>query len=145
MSANAMGKIPARLRDLYETARSSRENSYSPYSGHKVGAAIRLQSGEIFGGCNVENSSYGGTNCAERVAIQKAVSERGEIRLAEVLVITDSEIPWPPCGLCRQVVAEFAEDIEIHATNLEGDIKTTRFSELFPDTFNRSYLKPKGP
>lgn len=128
--------------ELLEAARASREKSYSPYSGHKVGAAIKLSNGKVFSGCNVENSSYGGTICAERTAIFKAVSECGKIQITEVLVVTDANEPWPPCGLCRQVIAEFAKpDIAIHAANLQGAIKTKKFGELFPDAFTPDYLK----
>lgn len=127
---------------LFEAAQKARQNSYSPYSGHKVGAAIRLKTGQIFGGCNIENSSYGGTNCAERVAIQKAVSELGKIEIAEVFVVTDAKDPWPPCGLCRQVIAEFARnETQIHSANLAGKIRTTTLGEIFPEAFTPDYLK----
>lgn len=136
-----MSQIPTKLVKLFDAARKAREYSYSPYSGHKVGAAIRLKSGEIFGGCNIENSSYGATNCAERVAIHKAVSEHGRIEIVEVLVITDSPTPWPPCGMCRQVLSEFASaDTAIHATNLAGDLRTRTFGEMLPEAFTPAYL-----
>lgn len=128
--------------ELYQEAKKSREHSYSPYSGHKVGAAIQLKNGKIFSGCNVENSSYGGTICAERTAILKAVSECGPIQIEAVLVVTDSPEPWPPCGMCRQVIAEFAKpETPIHAANLSGVIKTKKFGEIFPDAFTPDYLK----
>jgi cytidine deaminase len=139
-----MTPIPAPLQKLYELAKRARENSYSPYSRLKVGAAIRTSDGKVFTGCNVENSSYGGTNCAERVAIQSAVAQHGKFQLAEVMVVTDASPPWPPCGMCRQVIAEFArggnDDVLIHAANLAGEIKTARFAELFPDAFTPSHL-----
>jgi cytidine deaminase len=129
------------LRKLYESALQARNNSYSPYSGHKVGAAIRTMDGKIHSGCNVENSSYGGTVCAERTAIFKAVSETGKIRIEEVVVITDSPEPWPPCGFCRQILSEFASpDLQVHAVNLQGTMRTSRFSELFPEAFTPDYL-----
>jgi cytidine deaminase len=131
---------------LFDAAKSARERSYSPYSGHKVGAAIRLKNGQIFSGCNVENSSYGATVCAERTAVQKAVSELGTIEIEEVLVVTDANPPWPPCGLCRQVLAEFAprdgqKNIELHACNLSGVVESTSFNEIFPQAFTPSHLK----
>lgn len=128
--------------DLYKAAKKARLHSYSPYSGHKVGAAIRLKTGEIFNGCNVENSSYGGTNCAERVAIQKAVSENGKIEIVEIFVVTDAKDPWPPCGLCRQVIAEFSRnDTIIHSGNLTGKVRTTTLGDIFPEAFTPDYLK----
>jgi cytidine deaminase len=134
--------LPGSLLELFQVALRARDRSYSPYSGFKVGAAIRLESGEVFNGCNVENSSFGGTVCAERTAILKAVSEKGPtIRIAEVLVVTDASPGWPPCGLCRQVIAEFGSKAHIHATNLKGELKTTRMDELFPDAFLPEHLK----
>lgn len=128
-------------KELFEAAKSARERSYSPYSGHKVGAAIRMSDGKIFSGCNVENSSYGGTICAERVAIQKAVSE-GHLKIQEVLVVTASTPPWPPCGMCRQVIAEFAAEasIALHTANLAGDHESFEFSEIFPRAFTPGHL-----
>ena len=134
--------IPARLKDLYEAAREARSLAYCPYSGHKVGAAIRASDGKIYSGCNVENSSYGATICAERVAIQKAVSE-GRTKVREVLVITDAVPPWPPCGMCRQVIGEFGRDAVIHSANLAGEIKTVPFDDLFPDAFTPGHLQKK--
>ncbi|MDR3608923.1 MAG: cytidine deaminase [Oligoflexia bacterium] len=139
--------MTAALKALFDAARRARLNSYSPYSGHKIGAAIRVKGGQVFGGCNVENSSYGGTNCAERVAIQKAISELGQIEIEEILVITDAPNPWPPCGFCRQVIAEFAPaSIPIHAANLAIDtpefkMRSTTFGKLFPEAFTSDFLQ----
>jgi cytidine deaminase len=132
-----------KVDDLLQAAKAARDHSYSPYSGHKVGAAIRLKSGQIFSGCNVENSSYGATVCAERVAVQKAVSELGKIEIEEVLVVTDATPPWPPCGLCRQVLAEFIgkKGIQLHACNLNGAVETSDFSDIFPQAFTPGHLK----
>jgi cytidine deaminase len=129
-------------QDLFQAAKTARDHSYSPYSGHKVGAAIRLKSGEIFAGCNVENSSYGATVCAERVAVQSAVGALGHIEIEEVLVLTDATPPWPPCGLCRQVLAEFVskKGIKLHACNLNGAIETTDFKDIFPQAFTPAHL-----
>ena len=136
-------KISPQLEPLFKAAQTARNNSYSPYSGHKVGAAIKLKNGQIFSGCNVENSSYGATVCAERVAVQKAVSELGKIEIVEVLVLTDATPPWPPCGLCRQVLAEFgaSEGIKLHSTNLSGAVESQPFSEIFPQAFTPAHLK----
>lgn len=126
---------------LHQIARTCRENAYSPYSGYKVGAAIRTKDGKYFGGCNVENSSYGGTVCAERVAIQSAIAACGKIEIAEILVITDANPPWPPCGLCRQVIAEFAEpEVVVHASTLEGDLVSQTLGQIFPNAFTPKHL-----
>lgn len=131
----------ASVRQLVKAATQARKRSYSPYSKHKVGAAIRLNNGEIFTGCNIENSSYGGTVCAERTAIFKAVSENGKIKVAEVAVVTDSKYPWPPCGFCRQVIAEFAgPEIPLYAANLQGDLRISRFGDIMPDAFTPDFL-----
>jgi cytidine deaminase len=136
-------KLSAPTAELYRMACQFRERSYSPYSRHKVGAALRLSDGRVFGGCNVENSSYGGTVCAERTAILKAVSESDEpVTIAEIVVVTDATPPWPPCGLCRQVIAEFASPAtSLVATNLQGEAVTTPFSEIFPNAFTPQHLK----
>jgi cytidine deaminase len=129
------------LKPLFDQAQAARENAHAPYSGHRVGAAIRTKNGKVFTGCNVENSSYGATLCAERVAITKAVSELGKFELAEVLVVTDAPSPWPPCGMCRQVMAEFAgKNTVVYAVNLQGSVRTESFSELFPHAFTPEHL-----
>jgi cytidine deaminase len=143
------GKHSAGLHALYAEAVRSRDNSYSPYSRHKVGAALRLADGRVFGGCNVENSSYGGAICAERTAIVKAVSESsgraagaGRPTVVEILVVTDSTPPWPPCGICRQVLSEFATpETRVHSTNLAGDIESTSFGKLLPNAFTPDFLR----
>jgi cytidine deaminase len=129
---------------LVEEARQARDRSYSRYSGHKVGAALRTADGKVFTGCNVENSSYGATVCAERVAALKAVSETGQLEIAELAVVTDAPAPWPPCGLCLQVIAEFARaETPIHLANLAGKSQTYRLRELLPHAFTPSYLEKK--
>ncbi|NDF14133.1 cytidine deaminase [bacterium] len=130
-------------QSLHELALKAMEKSYSPYSEKQVGAAVELTNGKIFTGCNIENSSYGGTVCAERVAVWKAVSEEGpELRIRRVSVATDASPPWPPCGLCRQIVNEFASpDCEIHLVNRKGDVKSFTHRELLPHGFDRSALK----
>lgn len=90
-------------------ALNSRQFSHSPYSEKKIGAAIQLSNGKVYSGCNIENASYGGTVCAERVAIWKAFSENLKpVTITHVVVASDESSPWPPCGFCRQVLAEFA-------------------------------------
>ncbi len=122
--------------ELIEIARQYRENAYTPYSHFKVGAAVLTASGKVYGGCNIENSSYGLTNCAERTAIFKAVSE-GEREFAALAVIADTDGPCSPCGACRQVIADFRIPRIIMA-NLKGDVKTMTLGELLPFAFSDS-------
>jgi cytidine deaminase len=97
--------------------------------------------GQIFGGCNVENASYGGTVCAERIAIFKAISEGAVHSIKEVMVVSDAEKPWPPCGFCRQVIAEFgSEDTLVYTANLQGKMKTFKFGDIFPEAFTPAHL-----
>ncbi|RME17901.1 MAG: cytidine deaminase [Bdellovibrio sp.] len=110
------------------------KNAYSPYSKIKIGAAVLTEHNHIFSGCNIENASYGATVCAERVALWKAVSS-GEKKVKEILVLTDSNrIAWPPCGLCRQVMSEFAiEEMKVHLVNTSLTQKQSLFfKDLFP-------------
>jgi cytidine deaminase len=123
------------LRELARFARAARRRAHAPFSGFKVGAALRTRTGEIVTGCNVENASYGLTLCAERVAVFKAVSE-GMRRFAAVAVVTDAEQPTPPCGPCRQILWEFCGDIDVHMETLRGRRRTMTLSELLPFPFD---------
>lgn len=126
------------LRNLHQLAISARKMAHAPYSQYKVGAALRLSNGKIYSGCNIENVSYGGTVCAERVAIFKALSENPNTKIDEICVATDSNPPWPPCGFCRQVIAEFAQpETKIHIADLRGIQKTFTLAELLPNAFTR--------
>ncbi len=129
------------LDDLLEQARQAALHSYSPYSGFRVGAALRLANGEVVTGTNVENSSYGLTICAERSALVRAVSKFGpEIRVQAVAVANLNHAPSPPCGACRQLLAEF---ILPHAPVIfpaADGMRTLPFSDLLPLAFER---KPK--
>jgi cytidine deaminase len=127
----------------FRSAFSAQKKSYSPYSGKKIGAAIRLKSGEIFSGCNIENASYGATVCAERVALWKAVSEKKKIEITDVYVVSPKgSPPWPPCGMCRQVLAEFCTDSTlIHCSNSEGETHSIPFDQVFPGAFRKTYLQ----
>lgn len=118
-------------RTLIAEARKARRRAYAPFSRFKVGAAVLTQTGEIFSGANVENSSYGMTNCAERSAIQKAVNA-GHRRIVAIGVIGDTEMPIAPCGACRQVVFEFGDDIEVVMANLKGNYRVETISTLLP-------------
>jgi cytidine deaminase len=124
---------------LITAATQARENAHAPYSNFRVGAALRGSSGRIFGGCNVENATYGLTICAERVAIFKAISE-GERGFSAVAVVTDAERLTPPCGACRQLIWEFCGDVPVTMANLAGKRETTQMKELFPRPFDDSNL-----
>ena len=124
------------MSDLRNKAIEAAKNSYSPYSNAKVGSALETDSGVIYSGCNVENSSFGGTVCAERVAIWKMVSE-GEKRISKIYVYTDKG--WPPCGLCRQVMSEFAsKDLEIIIGDAKGNETKMSLEEMLPLAFTPS-------
>lgn len=124
---------------LISAAKQARENAHAPYSNFRVGAAVRASSGRIFGGCNVENATYGLTICAERVAIFKALSE-GERNFEALAVATDTERLTPPCGACRQIIWEFCGDIPVTLSNLRGESETMAMRELLPKPFDSSNL-----
>jgi len=122
---------------LISAARRARENAHAPYSNFRVGAALRATSGRIFGGCNVENATYGLTVCAERVAIFKAISE-GERGFNAIAVVTDADTLTPPCGACRQLIWEFCGDVQVILANLKGKVEVVQMKELFPRPFDSS-------
>jgi len=124
---------------LIAAARQAREHAHAPFSEFRVGAAVRTKSGRTFGGCNVENASYGLTICAERVAIFKAISE-GEREFDAVAVVTDADDLTPPCGACRQIIWEFCGDVPVILANLKGKIERERSSKLLPRPFDSSNL-----
>ena len=124
---------------LISAAKRARENAHAPYSNFRVGAAVRATSGRIFGGCNVENATYGLTICAERVAIFKAISE-GERGFDAISVVTDTDALTPPCGACRQLIWEFCGDVPVILANLKGKIEVTQMKELFPKPFDSTHL-----
>ncbi|MBI3285532.1 MAG: cytidine deaminase [Burkholderiales bacterium] len=120
---------------LLSEARKAREQAYAPYSGNfKVGAAVLTENGEIFSGCNVENASFGATICAERVAVFKAVAA-GYRRIRAVAVIAETPEPVPPCGMCRQVIAEFGGDADVLMANTAGNFRISNMRELLPGVF----------
>ncbi|HEX4456503.1 MAG TPA: cytidine deaminase [Polyangia bacterium] len=128
------------MNDLIEAARRVRENAHAPYSRYKVGAAVRTASGKVFVGANVENASYGLALCAERSAIAAAIAA-GETRLAAVAVITASSPPAAPCGMCRQVLAEFAaDDLPVALVNDAGERSDTTLGALLPHAFRQNDL-----
>ncbi len=119
----------------------ARKQAYVPYSKFAVGAALLCADGSIYTGCNIENASFGLTNCAERTAIFKAVSE-GKRDFVALAVVADTPNPCSPCGACRQVMAEFAIP-KVIMGNCEGDYTTCRLDELLPFTFSATEL-PKA-
>ena len=120
---------------LYSNAKKIINNSYSPYSSFKVSAAVLTLTGKVFTGINVENASYGLTVCAERNAIFNAVGN-GEKEFSALLIYTETEEFTPPCGACRQVMAEFAPEADIFLTNIYGEYKKFSLKELFPWNFS---------
>lgn len=124
---------------ILAVAKSARENAHAKFSNFKVGAGLRAASGKIYGGCNVENATYGLTVCAERVAIFKAISE-GERKFDAIAVVTDTDKLTPPCGACRQIIWEFCGDVPVVMSNLHGKTEVMRMSELFPKPFDAANL-----
>lgn len=130
---NAPKPAPA---ELLENAREAAEHSYSPYSGFKVGAALRLTNGQTVTGANVENVSYGLTICAERSALVRAVAQFGpDIRIAAVAVANLNGVASPPCGACRQVLAEFILPEAPVVFPAADGARTMPFSALLPLAF----------
>ncbi|KNG95179.1 cytidine deaminase [Pseudaestuariivita atlantica] len=126
---------------LHPVATEVRDRAYAPYSGFKVGAAIRGASGAIYAGCNVENVAYPEGTCAEAGAIAAMVAA-GETRLTEVYVIAASPAPCPPCGGCRQKLAEFGTgDVPVTMATTDGKTETLRLSDLLPGAFDASHME----
>lgn len=124
---------------LIDTARRARERAVAPYSMFKVGAALEADDGTVITGCNIENSTYGLTICAERVAVFKAVSE-GQRRFTRIAIVADTSEPTPPCGPCRQILWEFCGDIEVILANLEQETGRYRMADLLPLPFEQRLL-----
>jgi len=125
------------VEDLVKIATNIIDRAYAPYSKFKVASIVKTKSGKIYTGVNIENASYGLTICAERVAVFKAVSE-GDRDIDTVIIYTDTDEPTPPCGACRQVIAEFNPNALIVMASRKKVI-TQRLSELLPNVFS---LKP---
>ena len=126
---------------LIRAAREVRENAYAPYSGFSVGAALLCEDGSVFSGCNVENLSFGLTQCAERVALGSAVAA-GNRKIRCLAIIADSEEVLSPCGACRQVLAEFDPTLTILAANLHGKVEEFSLSVLLPRAAKGILNKP---
>lgn len=124
---------------LVAAARAAREHAVATFSHFKVGAALETADGTIISGCNIENATYGLTVCAERVAMFKALSE-GHRQFRSVAVVADTEAPTPPCGACRQILWEFAGDIEVVLANLTDDKGAHQMKDLLPLPFDARLL-----
>jgi cytidine deaminase len=123
------------VRKLMRSAEKVMKNAHAPYSKFRVGAAILLTNGKVFSGCNVENASYGMTNCAERTAIFSAVAQLGpKIEIRAVAVANAQGVPCAPCGACRQVIYEFGPDAVIFFQSATGP-KQAHITELLPEGF----------
>lgn len=133
-----MLKIP--WDQMFEVAATARSRAHAPYSNFSVGAAVLTEDGTIFPGCNVENSSYGLTICAERNAFARAVAD-GQKKAVAVAIIVDTPEPTPPCGMCRQTMAEFGEPgMEVRSRNLQGKELVSTLKGLLPHAFTRAWL-----
>ncbi len=120
-------------KELFAIAKEVAQKAYAPYSHFRVGAALLTDTGNIYQGCNVENASYGLSMCAERNAIFNMVSN-GDNKIVEIAIYVDSDKIFPPCGACRQVLAEFGQDIAIYYGN-DDKIVETSLKEILPHTF----------
>ena len=130
-------------RELVDLAFSMLERSYVPYSHFPVGAALECADGSVFTGCNVENSAYGDTICAERTAVVKAVSEGHRDDFVRIAIAARTERFTAPCGVCRQVLAEFNPELtmEVILVNQEGKTLELTLKDLLPYSFDSSYLE----
>ena len=131
-------------RELVELAKKAAENAYVPYSRHYVGAALEAKSGKVYLGCNIENAAYGPTNCAERTAFFKAISE-GEREFSKIAVVGGKDLDFKsyftPCGICRQVMSEFCDDDFIIILGKNGDEYIEKsLDEILPMRFSPKYL-----
>lgn len=136
-----MARMPDRVPwdALFSAALAARRHAHAPYSRFQVGAAV-LADGRVFAGCNVENSSYGASLCAERNAIALAVAS-GARRIDAVAIVADTSIPVPPCGMCRQVMSEFgAASLPVRARTLKGRESRRTLGRLLPDAFTQRFL-----
>jgi len=121
-------------RSLRDVAEEAREQAYAPYSGFRVGAALRADDGRVFAGANVENAAYGLGNCAERAAVAAAITA-GARTFDALALVSDGEAPAPPCGACRQVLAEFAPQLRVTSYGQNGEVAEWTVDELLPHRF----------
>lgn len=123
-------------KELIELAKSAYQNSYSPYSKVKVGAALLTSGGNVYKGANIENASYGLSICAERVAVYNALS-CGEKNFVKIAITSNKKREFSPCGACRQILAEFSPGIEIIWKNSVGKTQSANISKLLPRAFKK--------
>ena len=129
------------ISEMIELAMQARTKAYAPYSNFQVGACVKMENGSYYTGCNIENASYGATNCAERTAIFKAVYE-GERQFSAIAVASDSENFTAPCGVCRQVLAEFCDaEMPVICINREGKYRILSLGELLPFAFSKKDME----
>jgi cytidine deaminase len=127
---------------LIKVAKKAKEKAYAPYSGLRVGAALKCKNGKIFSGSNVENAVYGLSLCAERVVVVKAISE-GYLDFEEIVVVSDSEEPLMPCGSCRQFLLEFNPELKILLVG-EKRLLERKLSDLMPEAFSGQVLRKRA-
>jgi cytidine deaminase len=124
-----------RNQRLFRAARKAMQQAYAPYSQFRVGAALLTATGKVITGCNVENASYGLSNCAERTAIFSAIAQSGpELTIRAIVVVNDQGVPCSPCGACRQVIYEFGPDATVFFQSAKG-WKESHITELLPEGF----------
>jgi len=128
-------------QQLIDAAKAACRRAYAPYSGYKVGAAV-ISAGRVYSGANVENASYGLTTCAEQAAVIAAVSDG--VRNIEAVAVAVGEGVPAPCGACRQVLREFADDMEVYLVASDGTVHDTTLARLLPDSFGPNFLKEDG-
>jgi cytidine deaminase len=134
------GPSPEEWRALLTRAEGAMEHAYAPYSGFRVGAALLTSNGMVVEGCNVENASYPAGNCAERVAVGAAVA-RGLREFEALAIVTEADVPTPPCGICRQVLFEFAPALPVLSVTRGGAEARWDMSELLPHAFTPTSLR----
>ncbi len=134
------GISAAKWQELLDAANKVRDLAYAPYSDFHVGAALLTDDGEIIVGCNVENATYGATICAERTAIGTAVAS-GKKTFTAICVLTQADSPVAPCGICRQVLAEFCEDLPVLMATTSGRYEFVSLDDLLPHRFKKADFK----
>jgi cytidine deaminase len=142
-SGGGASGAPPQLEEMLDRARGALVNAHAPYSRLRIGACVRVASGRLYAGCNVENASFPVTQCAENTAIGAMVAA-GDRQIVEVVIVTEGAEPCPPCGRCRQQLAEFAgPDVRIHLCGPEGVRVTATLGELLPMAFGpRTLTRP---